>query len=331
MYADLAADTRARAGDRPGRYHINLPTHWDYLLPSGGVVMACAMRAAEQHIADPGLRLVSATTIFASPIHPGELVADVDVIRRGNTTAQVRVALQHARHTGNEGATQGDPLRGAPQGDFLRGAPQGDFLRGAPQGDPLRGAVELLATFARDRRGPDVTCAAVPAWAKSFADSTDIETDGNVNPNARFRFNQQYDCKIAAGGASGWPAIAEGVPRYATWMRYRVPQRDANGNFDRLALPPIIDIMPAALYRAIGSSAYRFYAPSLDLTMYSVNDTGREWLLIAVTLRRARAGLAIADAEVWDDEGRFVAYGAQAMYVRGVSGEAPTIELPHRR
>lgn len=302
MYADLAADTRARAGDRPGRYHINLPTHWDYLLPSGGVVMACAMRAAEQHIADPGLRLVSATTIFASPIHPGELVADVDVIRRGNTTAQVRVALQHARHAGNEGA---------------------------PQGDPLRGALELLATFARDRRGPDVTCAAVPAWAKSLADSTDIETDGNVNPNARFRFNQQYDCKIAAGGASGWPAIAEGVPRYATWMRYRVPQRDANGNFDRLALPPIIDIMPAALYRAIGSSTYRFYAPSLDLTMYSVNDTGREWLLIAVTLRRARAGLAIADAEVWDDEGRFVAYGAQAMYVRGVSGEAPTIELPH--
>src|SRR6185312_7584711 len=96
--ADLAVDTAVRADpDVPGRYHVTLPNSWDYLLPSGGVVMTCALRAAEAHVADPALRLVSATTIFASPIHPGALIVDVHVIRRGHATAQVRVSLRHAQ------------------------------------------------------------------------------------------------------------------------------------------------------------------------------------------------------------------------------------------
>lgn len=291
MSADLAVDTRVRAGDVPGRYHLILPTHWDYMLPSGGVVMTCALRAAAHHLGDADLHLISATTIFASPVHPGELVADVHVIRRGSTATQVRVALQHVRQTAGEGA------------------------------------VELLATFGRDRHGPDVTCAAIPPWAKPLAESIDVATSAEVEPSARFRFNQQYDRKIADGGPYGWPDVADGLPRYAIWMRYRVPQRDANGNLDRLALPPIMDIMPSALHRAIGATSYRFYAPSLDLTTYTIDDTRREWLLVAVTLRRARAGIAIADAEVWDDEGRYIAHGTQAMYLRGVSGDPPAVDL----
>ena len=88
--------------------------------------------------------------------------------------------------------------------------------------------------------------------------------------------------------------------------------------------------MPTALHRAIGPGAYRFYAPSLDLTVYAVDDTQREWLLVAVTLRRAKAGWAIADAEVWDDEGKFVGYGSQAMYLHSLSGEPPTIDASRR-
>ena len=121
---------------------------------------------------------------------------------------------------------------------------------------------------------------------------------------------------------SGTPSFVAGPARYARWFRYKTPQRDAEGRLDRLALPPMIDTMPTALHRAIGPGAYRFYAPSLDLTMYAVDDTVREWLLVAVTLRRARVGWAIADAEVWDDEGRFVAYGSQAMYLHGVERRA---------
>src|SRR5262249_13032541 len=53
-FADLAVDTAVRADpDVAGRYRIALPDHWDYLLPSGGVVMTCALRAAEFELADP--------------------------------------------------------------------------------------------------------------------------------------------------------------------------------------------------------------------------------------------------------------------------------------
>jgi len=296
MYADLAADTRVRAGDVPGRYHLTMPTNWDYVLPSGGVVMTCALRAAEAHLAEPPLRLASATSIFASPIHPGELVADVHVIRRGRGATQVRVTLEHVKGGANDDA----------------------------------GGVEMLATFVRDRRGPDVKGVAMPAWAKSLADATPVEDASEKNPHTRFRFYHQYDCKLADGEPFWLPDFTEGPARYARWLRYRVPQRDADGNLDRLALPPIIDTMPTALHRAIGPGAYRFYAPSLDLTTYTVDDTKREWLLVAVTMRRARGGWAIADAEVWDDEGRFIAYGAQAMYLHNLSGEPPTLDASRR-
>lgn len=293
-FADLAVDTAVTADpDVPGRYLLTLPDHWDYLLPSGGVVMTAALRAAEAHVADPTLRLASATTIFASPIHPGRCIADVHVIRRGGSTAQVRVVLRHTQEK---------------------------------DGEP---GLELVATFTRDRKGPDVIGVAFPA-VKSVADSVSVDDGASNNPHARFRLYQQLECRLADGEAFWQPSFAAGPARYARWFRYKVPQRDAEGRLDRLAIPPIVDTMPTALHRAIGPGPYRFYAPSLDLTVYTVDDTVREWLLVSVTLRRAKGGWAIADAEVWDDEGKFLAYGAQAMYLHSLSGDPPTVDASRR-
>ena len=293
--ADLAVDTAVRADpDVAGRYHLTLPDHWDYLLPSGGMVMTAALRAAEACIADRELRLASATTIFASPIHPGACIADVHVIRRGGSTAQVRVVLRHLQEK---------------------------------DGQP---GLELVATFTRDRNGPDVIGVGFPTTVRSLADSIPVEDGASNNPHARFRFYHQFECRLAEGEPFWQPSFAEGPARYARWFRYRVPQRDADGRLDRLAIAPIIDTMPTALHRAIGPGGYRFYAPSLDLTMYTVDDSRREWLLVISTLKRAKAGWAVADAEVWDDEGRMAAYGAQAMYLHSVSGDPPTIDASRR-
>jgi acyl-CoA thioesterase len=293
-FADLALDTAVRADPEvAGRYRIALPDHWDYLLPSGGVVMTCALRAAEAELGDPALRLASATTIFATPVHPGTLVADVHPIRRGNNAAQLRVSLRHELHK--------EP---------------------GPQ-------LELTATFCRDRKGPDVVGVAFPEVA-ALADAQSVDDVAPNNPHTRWRFYQQLECRLGDGVPFWQPEFAAGPARYARWLRYRVPQRDAQGRLDRLALPPLVDTMPTALHRAIGPGPYRFYAPSLDLTVYTVDDTRREWLLVSVTVRRARAGWAIGDAEVWDDEGRLVAYGAQAMYLHGVSGDPPTVDASRR-
>lgn len=292
--ADLAADTAVRAdASVAGRYHVELPNSWDYLLPSGGVVMTAALRAAEAHVGDPELRLASATTIFASPVHPGTLVADVHVIRRGGSTVQLRVQMRHVLEKSGE-----------------------------PQ-------LELVATFMRDRKGPDVVGVAFPS-VMSLADALPAEDGAANNPHTRFRFYHQIETRLADGPAFWAPGFEAGPARYARWLRYRVPQRDPQGRLDRLALPPLVDTMPTALHRAIGPGPYRFYAPSLDLTLYTVDDTTREWILVAVTMKRAKGGWAIADAEVWDDEGRFLAYGAQAMYVQSVSGEPPAVDASRR-
>lgn len=315
MPADLAVDTAVTPDpETPGRYHLTLPGHWDYLLPSGGVVMACALRAAETALGAPLLRVASATAIFCTPIHPGRLIADVTVLRRGGSTAQVRVWLRHEGPTGGAASAAGAPKITPPPA--------------ASAEDNV--GLELTATFCRDRRGPDVTCVTAPA-VRSLADSLPVLDGAPNNPHARFRFYQQIEARIAEGEPFWSGTFQAGPARYARWMRYHVPQRDAQGRLDRLAILPLIDTMPTALHRAIGPGEFRFYAPSLDLTTYFVDDTTREWLLVAVTLRRARMGWAVADAEVWDDEGRLVAYGAQAMYLHNLAGEPPVVDARGRR
>jgi acyl-CoA thioesterase len=299
---NLALDTKAVA-EGNGRYSITMPGHWDYLLPSGGVIMTATLRAAEAEIADPRYRFGSATSIFASPMNPGKLVADVHVIRRGKSAVQCRVTMKHAEHPKDADADENAGL-------------------------------ETIATFIRDRKGPDVIGTTMPK-VRALADSIRVEDDSPSNPHARFRFYHQLECRIADGekfwtANDGTPPFTAGPARYARWFRYRQPQRDADGQLDRLALPPIIDTMPTALHRAIGPGDYRFYAPSLDLTTYVIGDTKREWLLVATSVRRVNQGWGIGEVEVWDDEGQYVAYGAQAMYLHGVAGEPPTVDASMR-
>jgi len=291
MSADLAVDTAVRADPAtPGRYHIALPDHWDFLMPSGGVVMTCALRAVVAELGDPTLRFGSATTMFCTPIRNGPLVVDVVVLRRGEAAVQVRAALRDA--SGEAG-------------------------------------LEVLATFLRERRGPDVRGVAFPV-VRSLADALPVTDGSRNNPHVHLRFHQQLEYKIADGERFWAPDEAAGPARYARWARYLTPQRDAAGRLDRLALPPLIDMMPGALHRAIGPGGYRFFAPSLDLTTYIIDDTEREWLLFAVTARRAKAGWAIADTDVWDDEGRYLGHGSQAMFIRGAAGEPPVVDASNR-
>jgi acyl-CoA thioesterase len=291
MSADLAVDTAVRPDPAvPGRYHTLLPDHWDFLLPSGGVVMTCALRAAVAELAEPALRLASATTIFCTPLKNGPLVSDVVVLRRGAAAAQVRVALRDG------------------------------------SGEP---GLEVVATFLRERKGPDVLGVPFPK-VRALADALPVDNVSRNSPAVLMRFHQQMEYRIAEGERFWQPDEQAGPARYARWTRYRTPQRDAEGRLDRLALMPPIDMMPAALHRAIGPGAYRFHAPSLDLTTYVIDDTQREWLLFSITSRRARAGWAIADVDVWDEDGRYLAHGSQGMFIRGVAGEAPTIDASDR-
>lgn len=278
--ADLARDTAVtRLAAAPGWYTAALPDAWDFRTPSGGALMTVAMRAMQEELRDPALRPLSANTHFCSPVPAGPLQVRVEVLRHGGAAAQMRAQLSSTSVPGP--------------------------------------GLEVSATFARDRDGVDVIDTAPPAvpppdQCPSFEDATIVGT------HQRPRFFDNFDSRLAAGHMwwrKDWQA---GPARIARWFRYRVPQRLADGRLDPLALPPIADTMPPALIQKLGPEHAPFHAPSLDLTVHFLEDTTAEWLLTTVHARRARAGYATADVEIWDDRGVLLAYGTQMMLLRRV-------------
>jgi acyl-CoA thioesterase len=102
----------------------------------------------------------------------------------------------------------------------------------------------------------------------------------------------------------------------ARWFRYRIPQRLPDGRLDPFAIPPIADTMPPAVIQKLGPNRTPLFAPSLDLTLHFLEDTTSQWLLTDVHARRARAGYASAQSEIWDQNGRLVAVAMQMMMLR---------------
>ena len=120
--SDLAVATRVtglRAA--PGWYTAELPRAWNFLTPSGGVLMTVALRAMQAELGDASYRPVSATTVFCSPVPDGPLEIRVEVLRRGGAAPQVRAALSSTALPGP--------------------------------------GLEVSATFARDQSGPELDAA----------------------------------------------------------------------------------------------------------------------------------------------------------------------------
>jgi acyl-CoA thioesterase len=275
--SDLAADTAVtRLGPEPGRYEATLPDAWSFLAPSGGVLMTVALRAMVAELADPALKLISASTLFCTPIAAGRLIVDVEILRRGNVAAQVRASLSSA---GGEGP-----------------------------------GLFVLATFARDREGPHLVDAKMPEVPLPDV-APRIEDRVPVPSRERAPIFANFEGRLARGHRfweSGWEA---GEARFARWFRYKIPQM-VDGTVDPLALPPIVDTMPPSLRQGLGPDAPPFDAPSLDLTIHFLDRTPSEWLLASSHTRLARAGYASAEIEIWGEDGTLCAYGTQTMILR---------------
>ena len=200
----------------------------------------------------------------------------VSVLRRGNAVVQLRAALSAAGSSGPD--------------------------------------LEVSATFSRKREGIDLVDTAPPRVLPPSDAPPLVEPRRGDKP--RYAFLDNFDSRLALGHVwwkPGWPA---GPARYGRWMRYRAPQRGADGMLDPLAIPPVADLMPPALRQKLGPSGPHFHAPSLDLTVHFLDPTPSEWLLVSVWARRARAGYATADVEVFGEDGRLAAYATQTMILR---------------
>lgn len=285
--ADLRIDTTVqRIKEAPGWYTADLPDSWNWQNPAGGVLMTVAMRAITAEIGDPAFKPVSATTLFCSPVPSGPMEVRVEIIRRGNAAIQVRAALSSTRLPGPGLEVSATYARERPGLD-LYGAeppdvpPPGDAGLFEEQGPHRVGALPFLNNLEmRLAQG-------YPFWSKKFlADHPELKRKENE------------------------PA------RFARWYRYLVPQTEADGTLDPLAIPPIADTMPAALANKAGPEARGFRAPSLDLTVHFLDPVKTDWILVATYGRRARAGYASAEAEVWSDSGKLIAFATQTMMLR---------------
>ena len=74
--------------------------------------------------------------------------------------------------------------------------------------------------------------------------------------------------------------------------------------------------MPPALVRRLGPGHERYMMPSMDLTVYFLAPARGEWILVESFCERARAGYAVASANLWDERGELVARAAQTMTLR---------------
>lgn len=279
--SDLAEATEVtRVARAPGWYTADLPDDWSYLTPSGGVLMTVAMRAMLAEIGDDAFVPVSATTVFMSRVPAGPIEIRVEVLRRGNAAVQVRAAA----------SSTATPEPG----------------------------LEVCATFARRRQGPDAFGRRMPEVPRPD-DCEDAGDRAIMSDPSRRRpvrpFFQNLDMRLALGAPvwrQGWP---KGDARMAFWYRYRIDQR-VSGQLDPLAIPPIADTMPSALARRLGPDHPRFFAPSLDLTVHFLDPGQTDWYLVDVRCPRARDGYASAHADVWDADGRLVAFATQTMMLR---------------
>lgn len=281
--SDLALATAVRRLARaPGWYVADLPEDWSYFTPSGGVLMTVAMRAMVAELDDPTFFPVSANTLFCSPVPAGPLEVRVEVLRRGNAACQLRAALSSTTAPGP--------------------------------------GLEVSATFARGREGPDALGIGMPDVPRP----SDCERARSRSSRRTPPFMTNLDVRLALGAAF-WDTWEAGEARQAYWYRYLVPQL-AGGHFDPLAIPPIADTMPSAVARKLGPDQPRFFAPSLDLTVHFLDPSDAEWFLVDVRAQRARAGYATADAEIWDENGNLVAHATQTMMLRNNKPAVATTE-----
>lgn len=286
--ADLATDCAVhKLTSAPGWYTAELPDSWSFRTPSGGVLMSVALRAMRAELADPDYPLISASTLFLSPVPHGPLEIRVELLRKGGAAAQLRAALSSTALPGP--------------------------------------GLEVSATFARRRTGPEVEGARFPDVPMPDR-AASLSEDEPGNPHTYYRFFQNFDCREAEGPKWWVPGWQAGPAVYARWFRYRQPQRDTGGWLDPLALPPIADTMPPAVMHAVGPTDERMRAPSLDLTVHFVEPTRSDWLLARSYARRAWAGYATAEIEIWSDERRLVAYGTQTMMLRRGPSKRPRKE-----
>ncbi|HEV7524372.1 MAG TPA: thioesterase family protein, partial [Acidimicrobiia bacterium] len=248
----------------PGRFTADLGEHWNCpIAPQGGIVAATAARAMEAELGEPTQTLRSMNAVFAGQVRHGPIEIEVEVLRRGRSVSQLRVALR------NTGAAAGFDAFGA---------------------------------FGAEREGFTFTDAVVPDGVQpplecpSYRDPPPEGFEEDDEP--WFNFWENVEGRAAIGHAP-WEDYEPTSSLRAQWYRFDDPPRADDGAWDPLALVALCDTMPGAVGERLGSEgqARMWLPPSVDFTVHVLGEARSDWVLAVNRARHAGEGYASADME----------------------------------
>ena len=278
--------------DAPGRYTVELTDDWNApVIPHGGVVTSIGLRAMAQELADEGEALRSVSVVFAAQVVPGEVEADVTLLRKGRSMSQATATVR------NVGAEAGHTS---------------------------------VAVFGRERPGWRFTELVMPEVPKplecpSFRD----EAPGDFVRRWQPSFWEHVEGRPAIGHAP-WDEWDPGSSEKASWYRFDDTPRLPDGRIDPLALVTLCDTMPGAVGERMGPGLPVWLGPSADLTVHVLGAARSEWLLGHNHARFAGDGYASVEMALWDPDPAIglVAYGTQMLFLSFPDGTPPGLEMP---
>jgi acyl-CoA thioesterase len=256
-----------------GRYVASIDESWNIVrFPQGGVVTSLGLRAAEQEVADPDLRLRTCTTLFAGAVTHGDLEITVETLRRGRTAAQVRTEVRNAG--ADSGAT-------------------------------------TLAVYGASRTGPTFTDVSMPTVDSPLeCPSYRDPPPAGMETFAPTPFWEKLEGRQAFGHRP-WEQHDPTASEIATWYRFDDPPLLPDGAMDPLGVITLADRMPGAIAERLGHQGPLWFAPSADLTVHLFEPLRTEWVLAHDRARWADDGWASVEATLWDESGVPVAYATQ--------------------
>jgi acyl-CoA thioesterase len=279
---DFVADTQVyrQPGER-ARYDATVPLAWQVIDVFGGVTMAVALRAMQEELARPELRLLSANAMFVDRVPCGPVVVDVDVLRSGKRIAQVASRL---RVPGDGGV--------------------------ALQSHAVFGVEHDSEHALQEVRFPDVPppeeCDPPPPQPE---EATDERPWGHIN------FHDQTDWRPADGIAPWLPDYGKGEPRLCSWTRLQKEPLLADGTHDPLVLAVYGDQIGSAVGQGLGPVG-PYFTLSLEIGLRFLATPTTPWVLQDAEVWHVGEGYATGPTRLWGSDGTLLAIATQTANLR---------------
>jgi acyl-CoA thioesterase len=282
LRGNFLADTDLHPdGGVAARWGIEVSPAWNVFYTFGGLSMALALRGVERELDRPDLRPLSANAVFVSPVSPGHVDVDVDVLRQGRSASQATA----------------------------------DVVQNGQR------ALRLTATFGASHDTPvTYTGATFPADVLRPDEAGERPEPPADNAFPKINLHEQNDWRPALPGFAWFRPGPAGPPRFASWYRLMEEPRLDSGAWDPVSLCLPGDMLGPAVFRPFGPAAVPSLVLSLEIGLHWFAPVTTTWLLQHVTVAEAGDGYATGTTELWDENEVLVGLAVQRALIKPFSG-----------